>query len=181
MGTVAMMAGVAVVLYRKYPMASAGRFTSRSVALASGTILSLMLNIALFAASRAGTGALNGHPGGILYLCVASLWFISLLSIIIHGINSWHLIARRSYAELLVLCLLIWVVTWLVIPGVALLLIVDGVIDLYIDDYTRLPTPEQSHFIFLGVQLILVGLCVLLMWRAGRLARRYDTPSSAPR
>jgi len=32
-----------------------------------------------------------------------------------------------------------------------------------------------------GALLALFGLCVLLIWRAGRLARRYDTPCPSVR
>ncbi len=103
-----------------------------------------------------------------------------LLVIIVLGIDYRRHTDWRCRIELLGLCVLVSALTWVVIPGLEWSYLGEAINESYLSGYTRLFSNEQYTMAISGAVLALVGLCLVLMWRAGRLARRYDTPAFQP-
>jgi uncharacterized membrane protein len=159
-------------LYDQYPGRSVGRFAGRVVHLAAGIILGPIILVAsIFMMS-------GRNPGFVIDARV--LLLIPLLSIIAFGVRYWNQSNWRSRIELLGLCVLIGVLSWIIIPGFGLGVILEAVNEFYVDDYTRFLSNDQYMLALSGAILALSGLCALLIWRAGRLARRYAMPAPVP-
>lgn len=167
-GSILLVLGLSIYgekLYSQYPGRGVGRFASRVIQLALGSL-----------------------PGPIFVLITAvANPYLSLFVVLIPlplmialGLRYRHQTNWRCRIELLSLYALIWSLTWAVIPQLGYGFFVDGLNEFYIDDYIRFLSIEQYAIAFLGALVALVILCLVLMRRAGRLARMYDTPAVQP-
>jgi len=152
-------------LYTQYPGRRVGRFASRVIHL---TLFSLLGPVFVLITAFQ-------NPFLTIFVVLIPLPLMIALSIRYRHQANW-----RCRLELLGLYALIWSLTWAVIPQLGYGFVAEGLNEFYIDDYVRFLSVEQYGIAFFGALVALVIMCLVLMWRAGRLARRYDTPSPAP-